>query len=277
VTAADYADFSAPQANANTIAATGVPLLTLPGAALSVTQPINAGASYTSGFLPMDQPSYEIAISVFETGAGGAAPLRVQMQWYDDTTSNLISQETYFIWGGISAGDHSIFGRGPVKGSFLVVFVFNDSVAMQYTAVIRAYQRSHMYTRDEWRSFNYATSSAASPVAVNDLTADLAGYRLTTIAGGGVDTSELPLYFGPCYLFFQTASNAADMTLTVQSSANYAEIGSGAKFLQFLTSATGVFGGVIVLPRYQCRIQMKNGNAAAQACFYSLHTYDQAC
>ena len=100
--------------------------------------------------------------------------------------------------------------------------------------------------------------------------------KISSLAAGALVTLELPLYSGPCYLYFQTSSGLADMTFTIQDSANPNSVGLGSKILQFISSGTGLGAAQIMLPRYQCRVQMKNNNAAVQTCNFTLHAIEQA-
>jgi hypothetical protein len=277
VTAADYADFGAPQANANTIASTGVPLLTLPNLIINYTGAINAGASSVSPTFPMTQPGYEVYVNMWETGSGSAAAVQMQMQWWDATVTNMLAEETYYIWPGTASGGNVIIGHGPVKAENLIVVCKNLSSAMQYTENFIIYQRSHIYTRDDWRTLTYANSASGLAIATNEMPAGLIGYGSAAQLTTAVASYELPLYTGPCFLWAQSSSNTSDLTITIQNSTDPNVIGVGSKYLQFISGANGIFSGQIILPRYQSRLQLTNGNAATKTCDFSLHIFEQAC
>jgi hypothetical protein len=272
----DYADWTVPQANADSIAATGVPLLGAPNALLNAAPNVLPSTPYISANLPISQLGYEVAIRPAQSGAGAAAPLMVEFTWLDSSATIAVASETWWVWPGVTTGDHIIYGKGPTKGSFLQVAIQNTSGTMTYSVPIQIWQRSHPYTRDDWRSRVYTTTASGVSVTNSDLSVSLIGYRLATIAAAGIDNTDLPLYSGPCFLYGQTASGAADMLLTVQSSADATAPAIGSKFFQFTTAANGIFSQQIVLPRYQCRVQLKNNNAAAQACYYSLYALEQS-
>lgn len=276
MTVSDYPDWSVPQAGANAIASTGVPLLSAPGSIYSNTLVIAAGTTQFTADLPITQPGYEVTLQAYSSGSGSAGPLEISMIWLDSTNVFTISQETWDIWPAAAIGQHFLYGKGPTKGSNLQIEFINTSSAMQYTVVIEVYQRSHLYTRDDWRSRQYGSTASGGTLATSDLTTGLLAYRNVDIAAAGNDTSELPLYSGPAYLWFQTQSGTTDMTVTIQSSANPGGPALATKFMLFKSGSNGLFGAQIELPRYQARIVMNNGNAALQFCTYSLFTVEQA-
>jgi hypothetical protein len=272
----DYQDWGVPQANASMIAATGVPLLGAPNLLLNDAPVINAGGTYFPAALPVSQVGYEISLQPFASGSGSQNSIKVIFTWLDVTGNFPIAIETWYIWPGNTTAAHYIYGKGPTKGSILQVSIINGSSAMQYTVPIQIWQRSHPYTRDDWRSRIYIGTTASIPIATNDLTSSLIGYRSAFLATAASDTTELPLYSGPCVLWYQTSSGAADMVLTIQSSANPNGPGVGLKFYQSFSDVTGVLVQEVVLPRYQCRVVMKNNNAASATCIYSLFTVEQS-
>lgn len=276
VTATDYPDWGVPQANASAIAATGVPLLTASAPLLTAVTTINAGAAYDSAAIPITQPAYEVSLYIAESGSGAASPVQVTMNWYNAPLTELASTETYYLWPGTTGSNHTIFGKGPAKSNYLQVQVSNASAAMQYTMTMYVYARSHIYTRDDWRSVNYVTTASGNTIANCDPTAGLLGTNLANVGAGAVQTYELPLYSGLAYLYFDTASNTTDMLVTPTSSAGTDGLGVGARLQRYSSGALGTFFGQIALPKFQCRLLLHNGNAAAQNLFYSLYAIDQA-
>lgn len=272
----DYADWGVPQANANSIAATGVPLLGNPNLLLDANPAIAAAGTYFSPVLLISQLGYEISIQPFASGSGAAGPIEIQMQWLDITGTFTIELESWWIWPGNTSSAHYVYGKGPTKGSLLQISIVNGSSAMTYTVPIQVWQRSHPYTRDDWRSRVYIGGESGNLIAVTDLSTSLIGYRNISLAAAAIDVTELPLYSGPCMLWFQTGSGTTDMQLTIQSSAGVNQPAIGTKIYQENTPAGGVQYRQIVLPRYQCRAQMKNNNAAAQGCAYSLFAFEQS-
>jgi hypothetical protein len=273
---ADYADWSVPQANANSIAATGVPLLGNPNALFQLTPVIGPGATFATGLLPISQLGYEISLFPFTSGSGAASPLEIQVQWFDASGVYTIEQESWWIWPGNVGTDHFLYGKGPTKGALLQVSLTNHSSAMAYTVPIQMWQRSHPYTRDDWRSRNYTASASGNPPAPSEPTATVLGYRSINLPANTADVTELPLYSGPCFVWFQTQSGTTDCTLTVESSADPSTPAPGTKIIQLKSGANGIFYGEIVLPRYQCRVSINNGAAVVGTCVWSLYTLEQA-
>jgi hypothetical protein len=276
VTAADYPDWGAPQANASAIAVTGVPLLVASTPLVTAVDAINAGANYASGYIPVEQPSYEATIYIGETGSGAAGPVQVVMSWWNAAATELATQETYYIWPGAGGSNHAIFGKGPSKSNLLQVTVANTSAAMQYTMTLFVYQRSHVYTRDDWRSVNYTQSASGNAIATCDPTAGLLGTNIPSIAAAATSTFELPLYAGPAYLYFDTTSATSDLLVTLTSSAGTDGLGVGARLQRYQSGALGTFAGQIALPRFQTRLLITNKNAGLQTAFFSLYTIDQS-
>lgn len=264
----DYPDWTAPQAHADAIAATGAPLLTLPGSLVSSAMVLGPGLTGSTALFTIDQPCYEIRLDPFQSGAGAAGPLLIQLTWVDVSSLTNSDAESWYIWPGTGSGGHLIFGKGPVKGAQLFLLMQNFSAGATYTVNYKIFARSHLYTRDDLRSGVRASTVSGANLPVIDPTSGLLAFRNVNLGAGLGDTTELPLYNGMIMLSANTASNTGDLTITVQDSANPNAEGLGGAFWVQKTDANGLYTGQVMLPKYQCNIRMVNGNAAAKIANY---------
>lgn len=270
----DYPDWSVPQTSANAIAATGVPLLSAKNVLGSNTTVIGPGANQNIGPFAITQPSYEIQMTAYESGAGATGPLLLKFNWNDSVSVATVAVEYYWIWPGVALNDHIIYGRGPTKADQLLIQAFNQSGAMQYSLFWRVLQSSRLFQRDDLRTVFYATTASGGTIPTLEPPSSLLGYRSVSVAAAASDNTELPLYVGMAQLYADTGSNTTDFTLTIQDSANPDAEGLGSRMLRYKSDANGLIVAQLALPRYQCRVSMLNGNAAAKFLTYSLHSID---
>jgi hypothetical protein len=274
VTAADYPDWSVPQANASSIASTGVPLLSMPNELYNATTVMAAGATTGIVAIPISQPSYEISVNAFQSGAGAAGPLEITATWFDSSGLFNVDGQKWCIWPGTSTLGHIVVGHGPTRASQLVLQYANKSTVMQYSVQVQVFGRSHLYDNDDWRSFNYINTASGGTLATMDMQSTLIGYRALSVGAGATDTTELPLYCGPALLWADTSSAGADLNLTIQNSANSEGNGLGNLIYRQISGANGYVTAELALPRYQCKIALLNSNAAAKTLRYVLHTIE---
>lgn len=276
MTAADYPDWSAPQAHASAIAVTGAPLLAVPTDVTGNLISIAAGASPQFGAFPLNQVSYEIVIAAVATGAGAAGPLEITMLWNDNTFGATIATESWYIWPGTSGVSHTVLGKGPVKANNLVIAFRNFSGAMTYQVQYAIYQRSNVYTRDDWRSTNYAFTSALNAVCTAEPASLQIAYANVSVPGATNTILELPLISGNCYFHAETTSLASDLVLAFQNSVGTFGSPLGSTLAKVRSDANGLVTGNIALPRFQSRVVLGNTNAAAKTVTFSLVYQDAA-
>jgi hypothetical protein len=276
VTAVDYADFGAPQGIATSVAGTGVPLLTLPTLVTSGTAVINAGSQILATAVSVNQPSYEVVLTPFESGAGAAAGLEVAMIWRDSTGTVIVGRENYWVWPGVTSGAHVIFGHGACKGGNLQMVMTNNSTVMQYTVNYSIYARSNIYSRDDWRSEAYSSSASAQPLAASDVSALQIGAISASVPAATNNVYELPLFTGPAFLHAETSSNTTDMLVAIQNSTDPNGLPLNSNLFKMLSDVAGLVSAAVVLPRYQCRLVLGNNNAAAKTLQFSLIYQDGA-
>lgn len=269
--AVDYPDWSVPQTNANSIAATGVPLLSLPGLISSGSMDLTAGSQNGIGTFAIGQVSYEVTLSPWAVVGGSGGPLMIQVTWTDPTAAVIVDQQTWYVWPANLQSTHNIIGRGPASGANMSILFQNFSSAATYRIPYKVFARSHPYLAHDWRSQSYTTTQLLDTIATNDPTSLLLGTRALPVNAGANDISELPLYSGPVLLYADTTSAAADMQVTIQDSANPNGVGLASRIMKEFSNSNGVIQAVLYLPRYQCKVVMMNGNAAAKTLFYTLH------
>jgi hypothetical protein len=276
VTAADYPDWSAPQAHANAIAVTGVPLLAVPTVVNGNLLSIAAGVTNQQGSFPLNQVAYEIVVDAIATGAGAAGPLQITVKWNDNTFGTTVATEEWYIWPGSSGVGHVVLGRGPVKANNVVIAFTNLSGAMTYQVQYAIYQRSNVYTRDDWRSQGYAFTSALNAVCTADPPSNQVAYASVSVPGATNTILELPLISGNCYFHAETTSLTTDLVLAFQNSAGSFGSGLGSTFAKVKSDASGLVTGNIAMPRFQSRVVLGNTNAAAKTVTFSLIYQDAA-
>jgi hypothetical protein len=209
----DYPDWQTPQAHANTIAATGVPLLTK---STNIVNDINrsvpfGGASITiANRVSVTQIGYEIAITALISALAPTLPvLTVDMIWVDSVTSTTVGHETWNIPIGSSGAGSVHIGTGPTKANQLTVKLSNNDSAQNATVTTVINQNSRVYARDDWRteSFN-AIPNAILPL--HDQQGNtLADLLTSALPANGSQTRLLPLYSGRVSIAFSSAVSKA--------------------------------------------------------------------
>lgn len=147
----DYPDFQTPQQHADTIARTGVPLLTLASDVLAQTFTPAAGATSSSISIPITQIGYEIMI----IGQFIVAPTnpfaRVTLTWSQSGITGYTDTETFIVPCGSAGTSFKVIGRGPTRGDSVVVSVTNLDPLQVISLVVNLAENSRIYDRSQWR------------------------------------------------------------------------------------------------------------------------------
>jgi hypothetical protein len=193
----DYPDFETPQAHADSIFGTGVPLYSK---AVNVVNDqarvIGAGATVTiANAVAVAQIGYEISV-VALANAGSAAPFcQVELIWTDSVTGTTVGDEQWTLWAASSGGGSSSRGTGPTKGDRLTIKVTNGDGANTMTVTTILNANSRVYLTDDWRQ----TSLNSIPTFTNPLRDQqgniLAGFN-ANINAGASQIRTIPLYAG---------------------------------------------------------------------------------
>lgn len=155
----DYPDYQTPQAHANAISATGVPLLSLANViSQAAAQNINAGVVFQTGVKSVLQPSYEMTI---ETKAASAITLpfvKVTLQWFDAVSGDLLDHDDFWMpFSNPGYGPLTLL-RGTSKGTRVNLQIFNPSPNPAVSVNYALLQSSRVFTRDvcHWDNQGYA-------------------------------------------------------------------------------------------------------------------------
>lgn len=270
----DYPDWTAPQAHADAIAATGTPPLTLVNGVAGQVVNVPANGIQLGNTFAFSQPSYELFMDIFQSGAGATGPLEVKMQWFENTFSQVIDQQSWWVWPGAATLNHQVAAKGPSRAGLLSMVFSNHSVAAAYRVTYWLYQRSHYYTRDDWRSMVFTSSVNAVTVPTNDTVEGLVCQTSALIAGGGNTKVQLPLYSGQVQVYADTTSNTTDMQLRFQNNTSLNASALNTRTLLIKSDANGRVNTQFQLPRYQWALEIDNGNAAAQTAQVWIHTVE---
>ena len=164
MTAADYPDWSAPQAHATAIASTGVPLLTGAASILaSGVQSVPHGAAYVSAVLPVSQIGYELLVQAQYPSAATVPYAMVQLLWKDSASGLIVDTDDWVVPGATSPAYWFVRGHGPTKANQVQVKIINFEPAQSLSAQINILQNSRVYTVDDWRWNNFQNTGLTVP------------------------------------------------------------------------------------------------------------------
>lgn len=148
----DFPDWQAPQAHANAIADTGVPLLTFGNVQQNLSFPLAAGASHGFPQVSMVQPGYEVIVQATANPASTSPFVEVQLQWAINPAAVGTNTDTFVCAGGTTpAGGWFTVGTGPSKGNALTVQIKNLDTVNAMTVAVTVINNSRVYVRDDWR------------------------------------------------------------------------------------------------------------------------------
>lgn len=274
MTQTDYPDWQTPQAHADTISNTGVPLLARP--ANLVNHAISLGPGSVDVFLinaPVSKIGYEISWSVFAPNTQ-AALLTCLLTWSDSVSGQQVIQEEwdFYAGSGTLGSAHVLRGSGPTKGDTLTVQVKNNAGAVTVTGTVVMAQNSRVYARDDWRSVTFTPVFGFTSIGNSDMQNGIIGSaNNAAVAANGSVTLLLPLFSGKVALDVLTTSNAADCETSVIAVAAESGGMSQNTVFRLKTDATGrLYVPTLYLPRAQCTLLQTNLNAAAQSLLSAL-------
>ena len=209
----DYPDFQYPQAHADRIANTGVPLLRFTnnlGFAASATL-VGAANVTLLPSMPINQPGYEVAITVSMPAGTGTLPfIRLSLQWLDSVSNIQVARrDVVLACGNAPANALTYYIRGPMHGNRFVVKAVNIDPAVTATITWTANETSHVYEHDEAIQNAYgavAPNGFTNPAGVS--TANLVAYTAATIAASGSNIFLCALQAGDVILNIDAISAA---------------------------------------------------------------------
>lgn len=199
MTVTDYPDWQTPQAHATQIANTGVPLLRFTNnLAFSASQTLVGAANITlMPSMAINQPGYEVAITVsMPTGSGTVPFIRLSLQWLDSVSNiQMARRDVVLACGNAPANALTYYIRGPMHGNRFLIKAVNLDPAVTATIQWTANETSHVFEHDEAIQNAYAGTAPngyVNPAGV--ATANLVAYTAASIAASGSDTFLCALY-----------------------------------------------------------------------------------
>jgi len=150
VTASDYIDWNAPQAHADSIAATGAPLIIAPNQLDAVSGLVIAGGGNDiRATLPVSQVSYGFQCAVKTNGAPTVPFIQFQFAWIDSGTSEVVDTDTFTVPASNNLNAFQAKAHGPCKANQVQVTITNLDPAVGVTVGFGLNQTSQPYTTDE--------------------------------------------------------------------------------------------------------------------------------
>lgn len=194
----DYPDYSEHVANADQIANTGVPLLTMSQTLLkSGTQVIAASGLYNPALMTVTQPSVEILMHA-QFASGTAVPfIQGQLAWIDSPSAIGVETDIFYAPGAVTAPGWASIFKGPTKGSQLDLLLNNLDSVNSATVDILILQNSRTYTDEVFRGINAVNTGRTVPgftMPVLPGDNDILGIVANQAIGAG---ASLPFLFSP--------------------------------------------------------------------------------
>lgn len=251
----DYPDWAPHVALAQQVANTGVPLLNLPSVVYQSTGNVIAGnGNFTTAAFTVNQPGYEVYVTC-QFATGTASPfVEVQLFWLDPGGAYNVATDSWVVPGATAAAGFVVRGRGPSKGSSVVVSVNNLDSANSATVGIHLLQHSRPVNNDDWRWANFSDKGLTVPgftlpTLPND--ESVVGMGNDTIAGSSSISRLVGMYNGRIKVGLNLATGTlASITFNLQAlpsahyQANNPIIGGAAPGLVF--EVAGVRGPMLL-------------------------------
>lgn len=253
----DYSDWQTPQAHAEQIAVTGVPLLTLSTQVDTHTFTVLAGQSTTRGPFAVSQIGWEVGFSYSAT-AENTSPLHVTVIWSDVATGTVLDNDVFDIRAGTVANPHvgRMFGRS--KGNQVAIKFDNTLNTRDATVTYTLFQNSRVVPRESFKTLTWgqvgtdiqpASSVPQGIIAISNILPN----------GNTSAVRQMPAYDGDVRVTATTASLTTDLAVQIKDgSAN------GVLIFDANSDAKGIISGVASLPKSQCILVISNNNAGPQ-------------
>lgn len=160
----DYPDYSQHVAQAQQIAATGVPLLHAKNLLESVSSAAVAGGTLRAGAsTAVTQHSY-LAKVLLKTGSAATVPFaEIQLSWIDSASGEQVGTDSFIVPCSSSPSPFGVYGNGPVKADTVVCNVRNLDPAVALTVSYKTWQMSRVVLRDNWQWINALNAGANVP------------------------------------------------------------------------------------------------------------------
>lgn len=267
MTVADYPDFATPQAHATAISTTGVPLLRATNTLSSGAGNVLAGGASEQllASTSVNQPGYEVGISVSMPAASGTLPFLALTLYFWDSATGLFAdrRDVVIPCGNGPANAIACYLRGPMHGDMFRVDATNLDPAVAATIQWFANQTSHVYERDEARQYAYAATAPngfTNPTGVQT-TNDVA-HASPSVAAAGTSTVLCGLFSGDAYLNVYNPSSTIAAVIDIRDPAGYASGAVNSRMFNQSVAPQTSFSAAISLPFTPVTISVTN-NATA--------------
>lgn len=122
----DYTDWNDPQAHAQQIAQTGVPLLGFPQLLVKdLTRSIAGGAAFNEGTFLFTQVGYTLTVSANTLSTPTVPFIQVTLTWQDSTGSFVIDTDNFYCPFATGSTAFQTMISGPVKGNKVTIGITN--------------------------------------------------------------------------------------------------------------------------------------------------------
>jgi len=266
----DYLDWQTPQAHADRIFATTVPLASKSNNVVNdQLHNIPFGATVTiANQVPVNQIGYEISVKALISAAASSLPiLTVEMKWTDSVTGTIVADEVWNIVAGSTQGGSLHYGTGPSKANLLTINVTNNDTSQAMTVTTVLNQNSRVYVRDDWRTQAFNSVPNAS-IPQHNQQGNILGASLITVGALGTFTRLLALYSGLVTVTYASATSAAGkFQITPLDPA----IANGVFYLDAVAASNLTKAVLLALPRCACTFTMtdtSNGTNSLEAFFH---------
>lgn len=160
----DVPDWQPHVAQAEQIAATGVPLLTAAAVVdRQIGQVIAAGATLIGTEEVFSQIGYEMTVQAQCSAASATPFVSVNLLWEEGAFNTLIDTDTFIVPCSSNVNTFTVLGKGPSKADRCTVSILNLDSAHSVTVSYTLMQNSRVYDRDRWHWYNGAVNLAAVP------------------------------------------------------------------------------------------------------------------
>lgn len=214
----DYPDWQTPQANADKIASTGVPLLTKATSTVTAnnTNVPFGGTVQVANKVSITQPGYEISVTAKISASAPTLPiLTVELIWHDSVSGTTVGHEKWNVPMGSTFNGSVHTGTGPTKGDQLTVNLTNNDSAQAATVTTIINQNSRVYLRDDWRTEAFNSPPNGVPPLHDQYGNQLGSLVTGSLSGGGSVTRLLALYAGRVTVTFgSTVSKQGTLQIT---------------------------------------------------------------
>lgn len=209
----DYPDYGTPQAHADRIFVTTVPLASKSNVVINDGPTVIAAAGVNSiAPVAIGQIGYEVSFTVL-VQAGSITPYcTADLTWTDSASGLIVSHERWTLTGGSASGGSRFTGSGPSKADTLAVAITNQDPLLSATVTTVVTQNSRVYTRDDWRQEAFNNPPTFTLPNHQQQSGILGAFHAVVNAGNSADRL-LALYSGLVTVAFNTNAAKGELHL----------------------------------------------------------------